>query len=188
MSNRTNLRYGISFSILAVLLCLLFLWNIGSGSIGLSAREIGGILFGKTGEDTAYRIIWNIRLPRILAAMILGGGLSVSGFLLQTFFANPIAGPFVLGISSGAKLAVSLIMIAMLGKGVAVGSGVMILAAFAGAMVSMGLILLISGRVKKMSILVICGVMIGYICSAVTDFAVTFADDANIVNLNNWSM
>lgn len=188
MSNRTNLRYGISFSILAVLLCLLFLWNIGSGSIGLSAREIGGILFGKTGEDTAYRIIWNIRLPRILAAMILGGGLSVSGFLLQTFFANPIAGPFVLGISSGAKLAVSLIMIAMLGKGVAVGSWVMILAAFAGAMVSMGLILLISGRVKKMSILVICGVMIGYICSAVTDFAVTFADDANIVNLHNWSM
>ena len=64
----------------------------------------------------------------------------------------------------------------------------MILAAFAGAMISMGFVLLIAGRVKKMSMLVICGVMIGYICSAATDFAVTFADDANIVNLHNWSM
>ena len=64
----------------------------------------------------------------------------------------------------------------------------MILAAFAGAMISMGFVLLISGKVKKMSMLVICGVMIGYICSAVTDFVVTFADDANIVNLHNWSM
>lgn len=188
MMSRTKMRYGISFASLAALLCILLLWNIGSGSVGLSVREICKILFWKTGEDTAYHIIWDIRLPRILAAVILGGGLSVSGFLLQTFFANPIAGPFVLGISSGAKLAVSLMMITMLGKGIAVGSAAMILAAFAGAMISMGLILLISGRVKKMSMLVICGVMIGYICSAVTDFAVTFADDANIVNLHNWSM
>ena len=112
----------------------------------------------------------------------------MSGFLLQTFFANPIAGPFVLGISSGAKLVVSLLMIFMLGKGMSVNSAAMILAAFAGAMISMGFVLLISGKVKKMSMLVICGVMIGYICSAITDFAVTFADDANIVNLHNWSM
>ena len=112
----------------------------------------------------------------------------MSGFLLQTVFANPIAGPFVLGISSGAKLTVSLTLIVLLGKGIFVSSGVMILAAFGGAMISMGFILLLSGKVKKMSMLVICGVMIGYICSAVTDFAVTFADDANIVNLHNWSM
>ena len=120
--------------------------------------------------------------------MILGGALSVSGFLLQTFFSNPIAGPFVLGISSGAKLVVSLVMIVLLGRGIAISSAGMILAAFVGAMLSMGFVLLISGRVKKMSMLVICGVMISYICSAVTDFVVTFADDANIVNLHNWSM
>ncbi len=89
--------------------------------------------FKKTGEETAYRIVWDIRLPRILAAAILGGALSVSGFLLQTFFANPIAGPFVLGISSGAKLVVSLLMIVLLGKGIAVNSAFMILAAFVGA-------------------------------------------------------
>jgi len=135
-----------------------------------------------------WRIIWDIRLPRILAAVLLGGALAVSGFLLQTFFANPIAGPFVLGISSGAKLAVCLAMLLLMGHGAAVTSAVLILAAFGGALVSMGFVLLAAGRVKNMSILVICGVMLGYICSAVTDFAVTFAEDANIVNLHNWSV
>lgn len=188
MTKQTYKRYSISFLILAVMMCLLFLWNINSGSVHLSVREIGGILLKRTGEDTSYHIIWDIRLPRILAAVVLGGALSVSGFLLQTFFANPIAGPFVLGISSGAKLVVALFMIVLLGKGIAISSAFLILAAFAGSMISMGFVLLISGRVKKMSMLVICGVMISYICSAVTDFVVTFADDANIVNLHNWSM
>ena len=122
-----------------------------------------------------------------LAALILGGALSVSGFLLQTFFNNPIAGPFVLGISSGAKLTVALTMIFLLGKGLTAGSAVMILAAFVGSLISMGFVLLVSRKVRNMSMLVICGVMIGYICSAVTDFVVTFADDSNIVNLHNWS-
>ena len=79
-------------------------------------------------------------------------------------------------------------MIWFLEHGLAAGSGVMILSAFAGSMVSMGFVLAVSGRVKQMSLLVICGIMIGYICSAVTDFVVTFADDSNIVNLHNWSM
>ena len=73
-------------------------------------------------------IIWGIRLPRVLAAAILGGALSVSGFLLQTFFANPIAGPFVLGISSGAKLTVSLVMIFLLSRGGTAGSMALIAA------------------------------------------------------------
>ena len=188
MTKRTYTRYAVSFAFLTAMLILLFFWNINSGSVHLSAGEIGKILTDQTGDSTAYHIVWDIRLPRILAVVILGGALSVSGFLLQTFFANPIAGTFVLGISSGAKLVVSLLMIFMLGKGMSVSSAAMILAAFAGAMISMGFVLLISGKVKKMSMLVICGVMIGYICSAITDFAVTFADDANIVNLHNWSM
>lgn len=188
MTKRTYARYTISFVILAAMMCLLLIWNINSGSVHLSVEEILEILFEKAGEETAYRIVWDIRLPRVLAAVILGGALSVSGFLLQTFFSNPIAGPFVLGISSGAKLVVSVMMIFLLGKGVAISSSYMILAAFVGSMISMGFVLLISNRVKKMSMLVICGVMIGYICSAATDFVVTFADDANIVNLHNWSM
>ena len=114
--------------------------------------------------------------------------MSVSGYLLQTFFHNPIAGPFVLGISSGAKLCVSIVMILLLSRGLVSSSAALIAAAFVGAMGSMGFVLAVSQKVKRMSLLVICGVMIGYICTAATDLLVTFADDSNIVNLHNWSM
>ena len=188
MKDKRIVRYCISFLLLTVLLCALFLWNMNSGSVDLSAKEIINIIINGPNDGTLSNIIWNIRLPRILAAIILGGALSVSGFLLQTFFANPIAGPFVLGISSGAKLVVSLVMIYLLTLGRTISSAMMIVAAFAGAMISMGFVLLVSKKVKKMSMLVICGVMIGYICSAITDFLLTFAEDSNIVNLHNWSL
>ena len=188
MKDKRIVRYCISFLLLTVLLCALFLWNMNSGSVDLSAKEIINIIINGLNDGTSSNIIWNIRLPRILAAIILGGALSVSGFLLQTFFANPIAGPFVLGISSGAKLVVSLVMIYLLTLGRTISSAMMIVAAFSGAMISMGFVLLVSKKVKKMSMLVICGVMIGYICSAITDFLLTFAEDSNIVNLHNWSL
>ena len=79
-------------------------------------------------------------------------------------------------------------MLALLSRGKTTSSAILIAAAFVGAMVSMGFVLLISQRVKRMSLLVVCGVMIGYICSALTDFLVTFADDSSIVNLHNWSL
>ena len=181
-------RYGAAFALLAALLLCMVVWNINAGSVHLSVGEVARILFGPPSDSTEYSIVWNMRLPRILAAVILGGALSVSGFLLQTFFANPIAGPFVLGISSGAKLVVSLVMVFLLSRGMVSSSLVLIAAAFTGSMLSMGFILLISQRVKQMSMLVVCGVMIGYICSAITDFVVTFAEDSNIVNLHNWSL
>ena len=185
---RAGLRYLAAFVILLILLCFLLVWNINSGSIELKVPDIIGILFLGEGDETSYNIIWTIRLPRILAAVILGGALSISGFLLQTFFNNPIAGPFVLGISSGAELIVALSMIYFLGKGMVMNSAVLILAAFLGSMISMGFVLLISSKVKNMSMLGVSGIMISYICSAVTDFVVTFADDSDIVNLHNWSM
>ena len=188
MRKKLHFRYWLSFVTLFILLGLLIFWNINSGSIPISLKDVFRILFLKDGTETAYNIIWEIRLPRILAAVILGGALSVSGFLLQTFFGNPIAGPFVLGISSGAKLIVALTMIFLLGKSMVATSGVMIIAAFVGSMISMGFVLLIAKKVNQMSMLVISGIMIGYICSAVTDFVVTFADDSNIVNLHNWSL
>ena len=188
MRKKLHLRYWIAFGFLALLLMSFIVWNINSGSIEISVREIMEILFLGKGDDTALNIIWEIRLPRILAAIILGGALSVSGFLLQTFFGNPIASPFVLGISSGAKLVVSLVMIFLLGKSMVASSAVLILAAFVGSMISMGFVLLVAKKVKQMSALIISGIMIGYICSAVTDFVITFADDSNIVNLHNWSM
>ena len=163
------------FVFLFALNVFLIAWNVRTGSVSANGELIG-------------EIVLKIRLPRTIAACMLGGALSVSGFLMQTFFANPIAGPFVLGISSGAKLAVAFALIFTLQRGWTLGSAGMILTAFAGSMLSMGFILLISGKVKQMSLLVVCGVMTGYLCSAVTDFAVTFADDSNIVNLHNWSM
>lgn len=181
-------RYVAAFIILSLLLFILLVWNVNSGSVKLSVWEILDIVFRRKGNSTDLNIIWEIRLPRIIAVVILGGALSVSGFLLQTFFGNPIAGPFVLGISSGAKLVVSLVMIYYLSKAVVLSSAAMIVAAFFGSMISMGFVLIISKKVSKMSMLVVSGVMIGYICSAITDFVVTFADDSNIVNLHNWSM
>ncbi len=178
------IRYCACFGLLAALLIVLLVWNVCAGSVDFTAAEVLAAL----ASPMAPGIIWGIRLPRVLAAAILGGALSVSGFLLQTFFANPIAGPFVLGISSGAKLTVSLVMIFLLSRGGTAGSMALIVGAFAGSMLSMGFILLLSRRVKQMSMLVVGGVMIGHICSAVTDFLVTFADDSNIVNLHNWSM
>ena len=159
--------------------------NLFAGSADISPSEvIQGIFSG--GSDTASSILWKIRIPRALAAMLLGGALALSGYLLQTFFHNPIAGPFVLGVSSGAKLTVAVIMIAAAGSRLS--SAAMIGAAFIGSMLSLGLILLISQKVSRISMLVVCGVMIGYICSAITDFMVTFADNADIVNLHSWSM
>ena len=181
-------RWGLVFGLLAGAAAVLAVWNVCSGSVAISPGDVILALAGEEMDETVRRIIWDLRLPRAAAAVILGGALSVSGFLLQTFFANPIASPFVLGISSGAELAVSFLMIFCLGRGMPVSSLAMILGAFGGAMVATGLVLLLSGRVRSMASLVVCGVMMGYICSAVTDFAVTFADDADIVNLKSWSM
>ena len=172
---------------LCALVALIF-WNVTSGSMSVSGKEILGILTGQVKEGAAYQILWNIRLPRICAAFFLGGALAVSGFLLQTFFSNPIAGPYVLGISSGAKLVVAITMILFLSKGFRVSSFGMMAAAFLGSIIAMAFILLVSLRVQKMSLLIVCGIMIGYICSAVTELLVTFADDSNIVNLHHWSM
>ncbi len=177
----------MTFIILVVLLLVLIVLNICIGSFAVSFGDIWRAIIRHGGESTNDRIIWLIRLPRLIAGAILGGGLALSGFLLQTFFNNPIAGPYVLGISSGAKLTVAIVMISVFGAYQAASSAVLILAAFVGALISMGFVLLMARRVHRMSMLIVAGVMIGYICSAITDFLITFADDANIVNLHNWS-
>lgn len=182
-----NSRYGIAFFILAVLTVVFLAVNICAGSVNIPLSEVVRILLGREADATYADIVLQIRFPRALAAAILGGALALSGYLLQTFFHNPIAGPFILGISSGAKLVVALVMVAALGRAVQVSSMTMIAAAFVGAMISMGFVLLMSRVLPQMSMLIVSGVMIGYICTAITDFVVTFADDANIVNLHNWS-
>ena len=180
-------RYAMVFILLILAFGLITVLNINTGNVHISLSEIIDILLKKATDTKEYSIIWKIRLPRILMAAILGGALSLSGFLLQTFFENPIAGPFVLGISSGAKMVVALTMIYYLGRAVNVTSYTLIIAAFIGSLISIGFILLISKRIKHMATLLVAGIMIGYICSAVTDFVVTFADDSDIVNLHGWS-
>jgi iron complex transport system permease protein len=181
-------RTAVSFAILAILLLILIVLNISLGSFAVAFGDIWKAIAQRGGGSTDQRIIWLIRLPRLIAGIVLGGGLALSGFLLQTFFNNPIAGPYVLGISSGAKMTVAILMITVLGRYRAVSSVLLILAAFIGAMATTGFVILMARKVNRMSMLIVCGVMIGYICSAITEFLITFADDANIVNLHNWSL
>ena len=173
---------------MAAALLALFALNLFWGSVAISPRGVVQALLGRGQDALAGSIVWQLRLPRAVMAALLGAALSAAGYLLQTFFANPIAGPFVMGISSGAKLAVALTMVVFLNRGLLTSSLTLILAAFAGALAAMAFVLAVARRVQRMSILVICGVMIGYICSAVTDIVVAFAQDSNIVNLHNWSM
>lgn len=171
------------------LLAVFILLNAGMGSVSISPEHILRTIFlgGEGVPSETVIILQNIRLPRMSAALILGGALSLSGFMLQTYFNNPIAGPFVLGISSGAKLAVSILLVFVAGTYSGVSAFAMVAAAFAGSLTVMSFVLLISQKVRRASALIIGGVMVGYICSAITDFIVTFGSDANIVNLHNWS-
>ena len=184
----TTKRLTIAYLAMAGALLALLALNLLWGSVALSPAAVAEALLGRAADPLARTILLQFRLPRAVMAVLLGAALSVAGYLLQTFFANPIAGPFVMGISGGAKLAVALTMVVFLNSGLLTNSLTLILAAFAGAMAAMLFVLAVARRVRRMSILVICGVMIGYICSAVTDIVVAFAQDSNIVNLHNWSM
>lgn len=172
---------------LIVLVAVLIVVNICQGSVNVSLSDILTILKTGDNESTMGKIIMQIRLPRMVEAAFLGGALALSGYLLQAFFQNPIAGPYILGISSGAKLLVAILMVFSLNMGFVMKSWMMIVVAFIGSLIATGFVLLVSFRVRSMSILVVCGVMVGYICSAITELLVTFADDSNIVNLHNWS-
>ena len=137
------------------------------GSVSIAPGKVAEILLGG-GSGAERNILTQIRLPRMCMTVLLGGALAVSGYLLQTFFGNPIAGPYVLGISSGAKLAVCAALLFVAG-GERQSSGLlMILAAFAGALVTTGAIVLLSHRVRHMASLLAAGIMVGYICNAVT--------------------
>ncbi len=169
-------RYGMVYIGLLAVLLLIFWLNLTIGSVSLGHDEVSRV------------ILWKIRLPRVCLAMILGGALALSGFLLQTYFENPIAGPFILGISGGAKLTVTISMIFMLTHFRSTSSLISVAAAFLGALMSTAFILLIARRVSHMASILIGGIMIGYVANAVTDFLVTFAEDADIVNLHGWSL
>lgn len=185
-------RFAAVMVLLAALLLLVLLLNVNIGSVSISAGEVFSMLLEgiRHGVDDTIesQILFRIRLPRLLLAAILGGALSVSGYLLQVFFQNPIAGPFVLGISSGAKMVVGITLIFLAPFLGSLSPAGLILAAFAGSLLITAVVLLFSQKVRSMSMLLVIGIMMGYICSAVTDFCITFADDHDVVNLTNWAM
>ncbi|MGN0160694.1 MAG: FecCD family ABC transporter permease [Lachnospiraceae bacterium] len=189
MDQKEKLRYPAVFLLLGVLFMAAVFANINSGSVDVSWKEIMDILLKKAGDnEISYNIIWKIRLPRLLMAAILGGALSLSGYLLQTFFRNPIAGPFVLGISSGAKMVVAAVTIFFSAVMIPMPVSATVISAFAGSVLSMLFVLVFAGRAKSMSMLLVIGVMISYISSAVTDFLINYASEADIVNLTHWSL
>ncbi|MBR0463618.1 MAG: iron ABC transporter permease [Clostridia bacterium] len=182
-------RTALCFALLAVAFVVMTVLNINTGSVSIAPGEIFRIVLNRgTDGGAASNVIWKIRLPRLLAAAVLGGALSVSGFLLQTFFRNPIAGPYVLGISSGAKLFVGMTMVFVLRYAAGIPFWVVMGSAFLGSMLITGIVLLFARRVRSMSSLLVVGIMIGSICTAITDFFITFADESNVANLHNWSM
>lgn len=189
MEKKRIIRYGAAFISLAVLFVIILVASINTGSVHISVMEIINILLKRTGEEAAaYSIIWKIRLPRLLMAAVLGGALALSGYLMQTFFRNPIAGPYVLGISSGAKMVLAVVTIIWSGHIVSMPVSLNVLTSFAGSMLCMLFVLFFAGKVKSMATLLVVGVMIGNICSAVTDFMINFANEAQIVNLTHWSL
>lgn len=181
-------RIVFSFALLGVLTIIFIVVSISAGSAEISPAEVLNILFGGGSDETSAMILLKIRLPRTLAAAVLGGALALSGYMLQTYFHNPIAGPFVLGISSGARLTVAIALILAARGAIVLNSALMAAVAFVGALTAMSAVLLMSSRIRSMSLLVVCGVMIGYICTAITDIIVNFADDSDIVNLRGWSV
>lgn len=202
-------RFSFVMLLLSGILILALVMNVNIGSVSIAVQDVfcmfwDGIRYGIANiftrggyvqeletvmkSSTESQILFSIRIPRMLLAAILGGALSVSGYLLQVFFRNPIAGPFVLGISSGAKMVVGITLIFLARYIGSISSLTLILAAFLGSLLITFIVLLFSQKVPNMSMLLVIGIMVGYICSAVTDFCITFADDHDVVNLTNWSM
>lgn len=183
------LRGEVCFAILLGLLFIAVIANIWIGSANISIADVFKILFTDILKGQAeYTIVWSMRMPRLVAAALLGGALGVSGYLIQTYFRNPIASPFVLGISSGAKMVLAFFVVVATNLLGGLGGVSMVAASFIGSLISMGFVLLCAGKTKNMAVLLVIGIMIGYICSAITDLIITFAKDEEIVNLTYWSM
>lgn len=177
------------FSMLAILLLAMVITNISIGSVPLPLSEIWRVILSPMDDSTNYFIIWKIRIPRALAGAMGGAYLAVSGLLLQVYFRNPIVGPFILGISSGATVMVSLVMLTSLTLGMTVLSPFMTtLAAFVGAYGVMLIVLAIASRVKSGITLLIVGLMIGYLCHAVTAILTALAEKEKIKGFVLWQL
>ncbi len=182
--------------------CIVLLWgilfaaNLFLGSAKIPFRSVLSILMGEgTEKDTWMYIVLQTRLPQAVTAMFAGAALAVAGLMLQTVFANPLAGPSILGIDSGASLGVALIMLLYGGTvgGVAVGlsfSGYMavIFGAFTGAVTILGIIIFFSTLIRSNVMLLIIGIMIGYITSSLISLLNFFSTAEGVFSYTMWGM
>ncbi|CCK82354.1 FecCD family ABC transporter permease [Desulfobacula toluolica] len=182
-------RRSITYTLFCAILLIIMTASVMVGSVPISLDELVSILVTHDTAGVNGFIIWKIRLPRAIAAALGGGYLAVAGLLLQVFFRNPIVGPFILGISSGATLMVSFVMLTSLTLGFTVLNPFMAtLAAFTGAYGVMVIVVAIAGRVKNAVTLLIVGLMMGYLCHAVTSVLVAFAEKEKIKGFVLWQL
>ena len=179
---------------LSLVIAVLFASNLLLGSVSIPAENIVRILLGDTSEKASWRyIILESRLPQAVTAMFCGASLAVSGLMLQTIFRNPLAGPSVFGINSGAGLGVALVML-FLGGGLSVGSlqfsgfAAVLIAAFFGALAVMAVIFFFSTLVRSHVMLLIIGIMIGYISNSAISLLNFFATDEGVKSYMVWGL
>lgn len=182
-------RPALGFAFLGSLTVILMTTNIGIGSVSFSPEQIWQALMQPDAGSTMSAIIWKIRIPRAIAAVFGGAFLAVSGLLLQVYFRNPIVGPFILGISSGATVMVSFVMLTTLTVGMTVLSPFMTtIAAFAGAYGVMLIVVTVASRVNSGITLLIVGLMMGYLCHAVTSVLTALAEKEKIKGFVLWQL
>ncbi|MCC1483581.1 FecCD family ABC transporter permease [Winogradskyella immobilis] len=165
-------KYRRSFIVLIILLVVCFITNINLGSIKIPIKDVFGSFFGTVENTTSQFLILDYRLPKAITAILIGSGLGISGLLMQTLFKNPLAGPFVLGISSGASLGVAFVI---LGSGIfggvfasaLVSKWGIIIAASLGSFLVLLAVLTVSSKIRDTMAILIIGLMFGSITAAV---------------------
>lgn len=182
----------MKFFIVSLCIIILFLLNLFIGSVEIAPGNVLNVIAGK-GEGIEKFIILENRLPMALTALLAGGGLAVSGLLLQTAFRNPLAGPSILGITSGASLGVALVMLCF-GGAISIGTlnvggySAVILGAFAGSIIIMVFLLMLSSLLKNELMLLITGIMVGYVVSSVITLLNFSASAEGIQGYVVWGM
>ncbi|RLD32385.1 MAG: iron ABC transporter permease [Bacteroidetes bacterium] len=189
-------RTGIWFLIFSVLTAVLFLANLWYGSVLISWKDVLAVLVGQSGEDSVYEvIILNYRLPQAITALAVGIALSVAGLVLQTVFRNPLAGPSVLGISSGASLGVAIVVSAgslagleLLNQSYLVFDIPLVLAAVTGSLLVLLIIIFVAQRISNVVTILIIGIMIGYTVSAVVGVIQFFSREEELHAYILWGL
>ncbi|MEJ4087158.1 iron ABC transporter permease [Galbibacter orientalis] len=185
--------YRLQFIVLAILLVVFFLINISLGSVKIPIKEIVNILTGNQIEKQSWEyIILNYRLPKAFTAILVGSGLSISGLLMQTLFRNPLAGPFVLGISSGASLGVAILIMgsslfAGIFSGFLLNSISIAIAATIGSFLVLLAIFIVASSIKDSMALLIIGLMFGSITTAVVSVLSYFTSKDQLQQYIFWS-